>query len=93
MTQTTQNREKITLGGFETWVEYNQRLCGITLFGFETAKYGLHFDVMGSDGHKYINNFIYNQCNFGHNEHLKLTEQEAKELNSYINKNHLNNGQ
>ena len=80
-------REKIILGGFETWVEYNVRLCYITLFGFESAKHGLGFDVMGMDGHKYINNFFYNKQNFGSIEHLKLTEQEKKELANYINKN------
>jgi hypothetical protein len=82
MTQTIIKREKIVLGGFETWVEYNQRLCNITLFGFETAKCGLHFDVMGMDGHKHVNGFIYTGPFGGH---ASLTEQEKKELNNYIN--------
>jgi len=72
-------REKIILGGYETWVEYNERWCCITLFGFETAKHGLVLDVMGIDGHKQVNGFI----SIG----VSLTEKERKELNYYINKN------
>jgi hypothetical protein len=78
-------RDKIILGGFEQWVEYDQRKSCITLFGSETAKHGVSLDVLGMIGHKYINNFLYNECMFGHIEHLKLTEQEEKELNNYIN--------
>ena len=78
-------REKIILGGFETWVEYDKTKCCITLFGMAAAKHGLVLDVMGMDGHKYINNFFCNTHMFGHTEHLKLTDQEKKELNNYIN--------
>jgi hypothetical protein len=70
-------RDKIILGGFEQWVEYNERLCCITIFGFETAKHGLHLDVMGIEGHKHVNGFI----SIG----VSLTDQEKKELNNYIN--------
>jgi hypothetical protein len=74
-------REKIVLGEFETWVEYNVAWCCITLFGFETAKHGLAFDVMGTNGHKHVNGFI----SIG----VGLTEQEKTELDSYINKSHI----
>jgi len=69
-------REKIVLGGFETWIEYNVAWCCITLFGSETAKHGLAFDVMGMDGHKYVNGFI----SIG----VSLTEQEKTELKNYL---------
>ena len=70
-------RDKIILGGFEQWVEYDEAKCCITIFGFETAQKGLVVDVMGSEGHKYVDDFItYGVC---------LTEQEVKELNNYIN--------
>jgi hypothetical protein len=78
-------RDKVILGGFEQWVEYDPILCCVTLFGFETAKHGVRLDVMGSDGHKYVNNFWCNTTNFGHVERMKLTEQEKKDLNYYIN--------
>jgi hypothetical protein len=84
-------RTKIILGGFETWVEYNVKLCCITLFGSDIAKHGVGFDVMGLDGHKYINNFFCSRMNFGSMEHLKLTDQEKKELNNYINNLHISN--
>lgn len=72
-------RKKIMLGDYDTWIEYNERLCCVTLFGFETAKHGLVLDVMGIDGHKQVNGFI----SIG----VSLTEKERKELNDYINKN------
>ena len=75
-------RDKIILGGFEQWVEYNPELCCITIFGFETAKHGLHLDVMGMDGHKHVNGFIHTGA-FGGS--ARLTQQEEKELNNYIN--------
>jgi hypothetical protein len=78
---TTPKRDKIILGDFETWVEYNQHLCNVALFGFETSKHGVHFDVMGIDGHKHVNGFI----SIG----VRLTKQERTELDSYINKNHI----
>lgn len=79
---TTPKRDKLIIGGFEQWVEYDKRLCMITIFGFETAKHGLHLDVIGMEGHKHINNFIYTGP-FGGRP--KLTEQEVNELNNYIN--------
>lgn len=72
-------RDKIILGGFEQWVEYNERLCCITIFGFETAKHGVVLDVFGSIGHKYINVGVV------------LTDQEKTELNNYINNLHNSN--
>jgi hypothetical protein len=65
-------RTKLILGGFEQWVEYNERLCCITIFGFETAKHGLVLDVMGVKGNAYVSGSA-------------PTEQEKKELNNYIN--------
>jgi hypothetical protein len=79
---TTPKREKMVLGGFETWVEYDQPRCCVTLFGFETAKHGLGFDVMGTDNNKHVNGFIYTGPFGGH---ASLTEQEKKELNNYLN--------
>lgn len=79
-------REKIMLGGYEQWVEYSERLCNIAIFNFETAKHGLHLDVMGMKGHKHVNGFIYTGS-FGGS--ARLTEQEAKELNEYINQKDL----
>jgi hypothetical protein len=76
-------REKIILGGFETWVEYNQPHCYVALFGSDTAKHGVVLDVMGLDGHKQVNGFI--------SKDAKLTEQEKKELNNYINNLHISN--
>lgn len=75
-------REKLVIGGFETWVEYNGRLCSLILFGIESSKHGVVLDVMGLAGHKYVTKFIYNG---GYGGHAKLTEQEQKELNNYIN--------
>jgi len=77
MTKAIQKREKILLGGFETWIEYNVAQCCIILFGFETAKHGLVLNVMGIDGHKYVNGFI----EIG----ARLTEQERTELKNYLN--------
>lgn len=79
---TTPKRDKIVLGGFEQWVEYYEHLCCIKIFGFETAKHSLILDVMGSDGHKYVKNFIDTGLFGGH---AQLTEQEVNELNNYIN--------
>lgn len=75
-------RDKIILGGFEQWVEYNERLCSLTIFGFETAKHGVEVDVMGMKGHRHVTNLLFNG---GLSGHAKLTEQEQKELNNYIN--------
>jgi len=77
-------RDKLILGGFETWVEYDARLCCVNLFGFETAKIPLTLDVMGMKGHRHVNGFIYNTTQFGQGGHASLTEQEKKELNYYI---------
>jgi hypothetical protein len=80
------SREKITLGGYELWVEYDERLCCITIFDFETAKHGLNLDVMGMKGYKHVNGFIYTGP-FGGS--ARLTKQEEKELNDYINQKDL----
>ncbi len=79
---TTPKREKLIIGGFENWVEYNERLCCLTLFGIESSKHGAVLDVFGLKGHKHVSNFIYNG---GYGGHAKLSEQEQKELNNYIN--------
>jgi len=67
-------RNKIILGGFDTWIEIRDS-CTILLFAFETAKHAMFIDVMGAIGYKYIPNGYM------------LTEQERKELSNYINKN------
>lgn len=85
---TTPKRDKIILGGFEQWVEYNEPLCQVTIFGFETAKHGVGLDVMGTDNNKHVNGFIYTGPFGGH---ASLTEQEVKELNNYINNEAGNN--
>ena len=82
-------RDKIILGGFEQWVEYNERLCSVIIFGSATAKHGVHLDVFGSKGHKHINNFFINTQNFGSIEHLKLTKEETTQINEYINQKDL----
>ncbi len=74
---TTSKREKMVLGGFETWVEYDQPRCCVTLFGFETAKHGLIIDVMGTDNNKHVSGPFGGQAS--------LTEQEKKGLNNYLN--------
>lgn len=85
---TIPKRDKVILGGFEQWVEYNEPLCQVTIFGFETAKHGVGLVVMGMKGHKYVTNFLFNG---GLSGHAKLTEQEVKELNNYINNEAGNN--
>lgn len=72
-------RDKLILGGFEQWVEYDQRKSCITLFGFETAQHGLILDVMG----KHVNGFIGLASPYSGGS-IRLTKQEESEINQYI---------
>lgn len=73
-------RNKITLGGFEQWVEFDRQLCLVTIYESETAKNGIFYDVFGSG-----TNLSVAKSGWGGSELIYLTEEERKELNTHLN--------
>lgn len=73
-------RKKIILNGFEQWVEFDRQLCLVTIYGSETAKHGIFYDVFGSGTNLHVG-----KSGWGGNELVNLTEQERTELNNHIN--------
>jgi hypothetical protein len=63
MTPTTNKREKISLGGYEMWLDRKRSI----LFDKENSRYGTVFDVMGIPPHIHIS-----ALNFTKEEKIEL---------------------
>jgi len=69
----TNKREKISLGGYEMWMELRLPSRCIMIYEKENYKHGIIVELMGPEGHMWLNS-------------RDLKEEEKKELLDYLKK-------
>lgn len=64
-------REKISLGGYELWMELRLKSRCIMIYDSETSRHGVTVDLMGPEGHMWLSS-------------RDLNDDEKKELLGYL---------